>query len=81
MRRGKKEEEGWWQKEKEAGEGKGSRGMEQGQLCVPSKDALPDLIAKVLTAKRAAGADSNGSSVGGGSWRRGTIRVNFSASL
>lgn len=78
MRRGKKEEEGYREQEKEAGEGRGSRGRE---LCVPSKDALPDLIAKVLTAKRAAGADSNGSSVGGGSWRRGTIRVNFSASL
>lgn len=78
MRRGKKEEEGWWQKRREAGEGRGSRGRE---LCVPSKDALPDLIVKVLTAKRAAGADSNGSSVGGGSWRRGSIRVNFSASL
>lgn len=78
VRRGKKEEEGCREQGKEAGEGRGSRGRE---LCVPSKDALPDLIAKVLTAKRAAGADSNGSSVGGGSWRRGTIRVNFSASL
>lgn len=75
VRRGKKEEEGCREQGKEAGEGRGSRGRE---LCVPSKDALPDLIAKVLTAKRAAGADSIG---GGGSWRRGSIRVNSSASL
>lgn len=61
VRRGKKEEEGWWEK----GKGSKRRKRAEGQLCVPSKDALPDLIAKVLTAKRAAGADSNGSSVGG----------------
>lgn len=77
MRRGKKEEEGC----REKGKGSKRRKRAEGQLCVPSKDALPDLIAKVLTAKRAAGADSNGSSLGGGSWRRGSIRVNFSASL